>query len=186
MLASFQNIHRFLMHLPADGIAVCTGGGEEEPQRLPARVAAALGHYVVKGASGLRVKLVEDAGGNVQAVLGRHFTGQHLIDASRWLIHHALGGRDDLDQPAQRRVLPNHIHRHIKHNGRLLTVAGAGINLRLPLIVVDEHVQRQRRAQLALSIFLSNLDIHLIVLPDIGIFFPHRAEHIPDDLLLPG
>ena len=148
MLAPFQNIQRLLMHLPANGIAVSAGSREEEPQRLLPCVAAALGHYVVEGAGGLRVKLVEDAGGNVQAVLGRHFRGQHLIDASRWLIHHALGGRDDLDQPAQRRVLPNHIHRHIEHNGRLLTVAGAGIDLCFPLIVVDEHVQRQRCAQL--------------------------------------
>ena len=45
-------------------------------------------------------------------------------------------------------LLSDHIDRHVKHDGRLLTVAGAGIDLCFPLIIVDEHVQRQRRAQL--------------------------------------
>ena len=68
------------MYLPADGIAICTGSREKEPQRLPARITAALGHYVVESAGGLRVKLVEDAGGNIQAMLRSYFTGQHLIE----------------------------------------------------------------------------------------------------------
>ena len=37
----------------------------------------------------------------------------------------------------------------VKHDGRLLAVGCAGVNLRLPLVVVDQHVQRDGCAQLA-------------------------------------
>ena len=184
--APFQNIQRFLMHFPADGIAVGTSCGKEKPQGLPAGVAAALSHYIIQGSRGLRVELIKDTGRNVQTVLGRYFRGKHLINAARGLIHHTFGRGDDLDQLTQRGVLSDHIDRHVKHNGCLLTIAGAGVNLRLPFVIVNEHIERQRRAQFRLSVFLANLDIHLIVLPHGRLFVPHRAEYVADNLFLPG
>ena len=174
------------MHFPADRIAIRASRGQEKPERLFSGVAAALSHHVIQGSRGLRVELIKDTGRNVQAMLGRNLRGKHLINAACGLIDHAFGGGDDLDQLTQRGILLDHIHRHVKHDGRLLTVAGAGINLRLPFVIVNEHIERQRRAQLGLAVFLANLDIHLIVLPHGRIFVPHRAEYVADDLLLPG
>ena len=119
-------------------------------------------------------------------MLGRNLRGKHLINTARGLINHALGGGNDLDQLTQRGILLDHIHRHVKHDGRLLTVAGAGINLRLPFVIVNEHIECQRRAQLGFSVFFADFDIHLIVLPHGRIFVPYRAEYVADDLFLPG
>ena len=186
VLASFQNIQRFLMHFPADRIAIRAGCGQEKPQGLLSGVAAALSHHVIQGSRGLRVELIKDTGRNVQTMLGRNLRGKHLINAARGLIHHASGRGDDLDQLAQRGILLDHIDRHVKHNGCLLTVAGAGVNLRFPFVIVDEHIEGQRRAQLGFSVFLADLNIHLIVLPHGGVFVPDCAEYIADNLFLPG
>ena len=136
------------MYLPADGVAVGARRGQEKPQRLSARVARPLCHHVVERAGGLGVQLVEDTGGHIQAVLGRHLAGEHLIDAARRLVDHALHGRDDLDALHERRGLLDHVHRHVEHDGRLLPVGCTGIDLCLPFAVVDQHIERNGRAQL--------------------------------------
>ena len=174
------------MNLPADAVPVGARRRQQEPKRLLPGVAAALGHDVIQSAGGLSVKLVEDAGADVQTVLGCHLRGQHLIDASGRLVHHALGAGDDLDPLAERRGLLHHIHSHIKHDSRLLTVAGAGVNLRPPLIIIAEHVQGDGRAELALSVLLWDLNVGRVVLPHGRIIVPDSAEYIPDDLFLPG
>ncbi len=68
------------------------------------------------------MEFVEDAGRNVQAVLGCHLAGQHLIDAACWLIDHAFGRRNERNPSGQRRRLPDHVGGHIKHNAGLLAV----------------------------------------------------------------
>ena len=132
------------------------------------------------------MKLIKDAGADVQAVLGGHFTGQHLINASCWLVDHSFGGRNDLDALAERRGLLYHVHSHIKHDSRLLTVAGAGVNLRPPLVIVAQHIQGNGSAELTLSVLLRNLNVGRVVLPHGGIIVPDGTKHIPDDLFLPG
>ena len=149
MLAPFEDVQRLLMNFPADGIAVGARCGQEKPQRLFSRVAAALRHDVVEGARGLGVQLVEDAGGHIQAVLGGHLAGEHLIDAARGLVDHALHGGNDLNALHERRGLPDHVHGHVEHDGRLLAVGCTGVDLRLPFIVVDQHIERDGCAQLA-------------------------------------
>ena len=149
VLAPFEDVQRLLVDFPADGVAVSARCGEQKPQRLFARVAAALRHDVVEGARGLGVQLVEDTGGHIQAVFGRHLAGEYLIDAPCWLVDHALHGGDDLDALHERRGLFHHVHGHVEYDGRLLAVGGAGVDLRLPFIVIDQHVERDGRAQLA-------------------------------------
>ena len=174
------------MNLPAYAVPVGARRCQQEPKRLLPGIAAALGHDIIQGAGRLSMKLIKDAGADVQAVLGGHLRGQHLINASCWLVHHALCAGDDLDPLAECRGLLHHIDGHIEHDSCLLTVAGAGVNLRPPLIIVAEHVQGNGSTELALSVFLRDFDISCGVLPHGRIIVPHRAEHIPDDLFLPG
>ena len=184
-LPAFQHIQRLLVYLPADAVAVGARCRQKEPQRLLSRIAGALGHYIIKGSGGLGVQLVENTGADVQAMLGGHLRGQYLIDAACGLVHHALHGRNDLDPLAQRRGLLDHIDGHIKNNGCLLPVAGAGVYLGLPFIIVGQHIERDGRAQFALALLFGNLDIGGGVLTHGGIVVPYRSEHVPDDLLLP-
>ena len=51
---------------------------------------------------------------------------------------------------------------HVKDDGGLLAVGRAGIDLGLPLVVVDEHVERDGRAQLGLSVLLGDFNEHAI------------------------
>ena len=185
MLAPFDDIQRFLMNLPADAVAVGASSREEHPQRLLSCIAGALGHDIIQGAGGLCMQLIKNAGADVQAVLGGNFTGQHLIDAAGRFIHHALDRRNDLDALAERRILSNHVDSNIKDNGGLLTVGCTGVHLRLPLAVVNQHVQRNRCAQFGLPLFLGDFHICCGVLPLGRIIFIHGAKYISDDLLLP-
>ena len=132
------------------------------------------------------MQLVENAGADVQTMLSGHLRGQHLIDAACGLVHHALHGRNDLDPLAQRRGLLDHIDGHIKNNGCLLPVAGAGVHLGLPLVIVGQHIERDGRAQFRFPLLLRYFDVRRGVLPHGGIVFPHRAKYIADDLFLPG
>ena len=148
--SSFEEIERLLMYFPADRIAIRARRGQEKPERLFSGVAGALGHNVVERAGRLCVKLVEDARRNVQTVFGGDLARKHLIDAPRGLIHHAFGGRDDLDVLSERGVLLHHIDGDVKHDARLLAVGSAGVHLRFPLVVVHQHIERQRRAEFAI------------------------------------
>ena len=186
IFAAFEDIEGLLVYLPADAVAVGARCCKEEPQRLLSGVAGALRHDIVQRACWLGVQLIKDAGGHVQAVLGCNLTGQHLIDGAGRLVDHALHRWDDLDALHERRGLLHHVHSNVEHDGRLLPVRRTGINLRLPLIIVDQHVQRDGRAQLALAILLRDFDVRRSVLPLGGVILAHGAKHIPDDLLLPG
>ena len=186
ILPALDDVQCFLMNLPADAVPVGARRRQQEPQWLLPGIAAALGHDIIQGAGRLGMKLIKDAGADVQAVLGGHFTGQHLINASCWLVDHSFGGRNDLDALAERRGLLHHINSNIKHDSRLLTVAGAGVNLRPPLIVIAEHIQGNGSAELTLSVLLRNLNVGRVVLPHGGIIVPDGTKHIPDDLFLPG
>ena len=62
LLPAFQDVQRFLMNLPADRRPVRPRRGKEEPERLTAGVAGALGHDVVQSTGRLGMQLVEDAG----------------------------------------------------------------------------------------------------------------------------
>ena len=131
------------------------------------------------------LQLVENAGADVQAMLGGHLRGQYLIDAAGGLVYHAFHGWNDLDPLAQRRGLLDHIDGYIKNNGCLLAVAGAGVHLGLPLVVVGQHIERDGCAELALALLFGNRDIGGGVLTHGGIIISHCSEHVPDDLLLP-
>ena len=61
------------MNLPADAVPVGASRCQQEPKRLLSGIAAALGHDIIQSTGGLGVKLVEDAGADVQTVLGGHF-----------------------------------------------------------------------------------------------------------------
>ena len=132
-----------------------------------------------------RFKKIEDAGGDVQTVLGGDLGGKHLIDAARGLVHHALHGRDDLDSLAECRGLFNHIDSDIKNDGCLLSIGCAGVDLCFPFIIIGQHVQRKRRTKLGLAVFLGDLNIGGIVLPLIWIIVAHRAKHVCDVFFLP-
>ena len=147
------------MHLPADAVAVGARRREEKPQRLFSCVAGALGHHVVQCTGRLGVQLIEDAGGHIQAVLGRNLAGQHLIDGAGGLVDHALCRGNDFDSLHERRRLLDHIHGNVEHDGGLLSVCSAGINFCLPLIIVDQHVQRDGSAQLALAVLFRDFNI---------------------------
>ena len=179
------DMETFLMYFPADGVSVGPGGGQEKPQRLLACVAAALCHDVVQRAGGLGMQRVKDAGADVETVLSGNLRRKHLIDAARGLVDHALHGRDDLDALHERRGLLDHVHRHVEHDGRLLPVGCTGIDLRLPLVVVDQHIERNGCAQLRFPLLLRYFDVCRGVLAHGGVVLAHGAEHVPDDLLLP-
>ena len=82
--------------------------------------------------------------------------------------------------------LLDHVHSNVKHDGGLLPVGRAGIDLSLPFIVVDQHVQGDGCAQLALTVLLRDFDIRRGVLALGGIVVPDGTKHVPDDSLLPG
>ena len=184
-LPAFQHIQRLLVYLPADAIAVGARSRKKKPQGLPPCIAAALRHYVVKGSRGLCVKLIKNTGADVQTMFGSDFRGQYLIDAAGGLIDHPFHGWNDLDALAQRRGLLDHIDSHIKNNSRLLSVAGAGVYLGFPFIVVGQHIERDGRAQFTLALLFRNLDIGGGVLAHGGIIVSNRTEHVPDDFFLP-
>ena len=145
---AFQDIHRLLMHFPTDAVPVCSSGGQQKPQRLLPGITAALRHDIVQGTVRLRMQLVKDTGADIQAMLGGHLTGQHLVNTARWLVHHSLRGWDDLDPFAERRGLFHHIHSHVKHNRSLLAVRRAGIDFCPPFIIIAEHIQGNGSAKL--------------------------------------
>ena len=184
-LAALDDVHGFLMYFPADGVSVGACSREEKPQRLLTGVTGALRHNIIKSAGWLGVELVKDAGRNVQTMLGGNLGGQHLIDAARGLIHHALGGRNDLDALHERRGLPDHIDSNIEYDGSLLAIRSTGVHFSLPLIVIDEHIEGKRGAELGLAVFLGDFDVCGVVLAHGGVIIAHCAENIPDNLLLP-
>ena len=66
------------------------------------------------------MELIENAGADIQTVLGRDFAGQHLIDTAGRFIYHALDRGNDLDTLVKCRFLSNHVDGNIKYDqGRL-------------------------------------------------------------------
>ena len=173
------------MYLPADTVAIGTSCRKEHPQRLLSSIAGALGHDIVEGTGWLRVELIENAGTDIQTVLGGNLAGQHLINAAGGFIHHALDGWNDLDALVERRILTNHVDSNIKHDCCLLPVGSTGVNLRLPLTIVDQHIQGQSGTQFGLALLLWDLNIGCSVLAFGRIVIVRGTKNIPDNLLLP-
>ena len=119
-------------------------------------------------------------------MLGGNLGGKHLIDAARGLIHHALGGGNDLDALHECRRLLHHIDRNVKYDSSLLSIRCAAVYFSLPLVVIDEHIEGKRGAQLGLSVFLGDFDVCGVVLPHGGVIIANSTEYIADNLLLPG
>ena len=78
------------MHLPADGVGVVAGRGDQEVKRLHPRVAGALEHDIEQLSVRLRVQLVEDDAVGVEAVLVRHVRRKHLVGGVGGLVHQLL------------------------------------------------------------------------------------------------
>ena len=136
------------MQLVADTLAVCSGCGDQEIQRLFAGVAGALGQHIIELAVGLSVKLVEHKAGHVQAVLGGDFRRKHLVEARVAVIHDALGRAHDLGAFQKCRGHLYHLFGDIEHNGSLLPVCRRAVHFCGRLIVRIEHIQGDRSGQL--------------------------------------
>ena len=181
---SRQNVLRLLMQLVADGLAVGSGCGNQEVQRLFPGVAGAFGEHVVELSVGLCVQLVEHEAADVQAVLGGNLGGKHLIEPGVAVIHDAFGRCHDLGALEQRRTHLNHLVRNIKDDAGLLPVRRRAVDLGGRLVVGVEQIQSHRSSQLALPIFLADFHEGGPKLPPaLGVY---DAEHIPNHLLLPG
>ena len=159
ILPAFEDIEGLLVYLPADAVAVGARCREEEPQRLLAGITGALRHDIVQCAGRLRMQLVKDAGGHVQTMLCRNLAGQYLIDGACGLVDHTLCRGNDFDSLHECRGLLDHIYGNVKHDGSLLPVCSAGVDFCFPLIIVDQHVQRDGSAQFALSVLFRDFNI---------------------------
>ena len=111
------------------------------------------------------------------------FRRQHLIEAVRWDIDYPLGRREYLASLGKSRAHPDHVRRHLEHDGRLLPVGGAPVDLGPLLPVTACQEKRDRRRKLALALLLRDLDVSGVELPvSVGLEYP---EYVADDLLLP-
>ena len=90
-----QNVACFLVLLVADAVGVGACGGDEEVQRLGARITRALGHHVEQGPVGLGVQLVEYDTGDVEPVLGVRLSREHLVEAVGRLVDDPLLTAED-------------------------------------------------------------------------------------------
>ena len=181
--AAFQNVLCLLLYFVADGVRIVPGGGDEEIQRLHPGIAGAFGHDIVQFAVGLGVEFVKYHAMGIEAVLVAHISGQHLVDAPGGLVDNALLGVENFDSLIQRRAHPHHIRSHIEHDGRLLAVSGASVDLGAFLAVPAGQKQGHGSGQLGFALFLGNLNVCGIELAvAVGL---QRPEDVPDDLLLP-
>ena len=181
--AAFQNVLGFLMNFIADGVRIVPGGGNEEIQRLHPGIAGAFGHDIVQLAVGLGVELVKYHAMGIEAVLVSHISGQHLIDAPGGLVDDALLGVENFDSLIKGGTHPHHIRSHIEHDGRLLAVSGASVDLGAFLAVPAGQQKRDGGSQFGLALLLGNLNVCGIELPiAVGL---QRSEDVPDNLLLP-
>ena len=79
----------------------------------------------------------------------------------------------------------HHIDGNVEYDGGLLAIRCAGVNLGFPFVIVYQHVECQRCAQLGLAVLLGDFDVSRGKLALGGIIVADGAEHITDDLFLP-
>ena len=144
-LPSFKNVLGFLVGLVTDRFRVCPGSGDEEVQRLHARVAGAFCHDVEQLPVRLCVQLIEHHAVDVEAVLGIRLRGQHLIKAVGRQIDHALHGGVDLHALCQSRAHPHHVGGYLKYDRSLLSVRRTAVYLRTFLAIPAGQEQCHRR-----------------------------------------
>ena len=183
-LPAVQDIQRLGMQLVADALLVGAGRADQEVQRLFTGIAGAFGQDIVELSVGLGMDFVQNEAGHIQAVFRANLCGKHLIKPCVAVVDDALGRRHDLAPLEQCRGHLHHLVGHIENDGRLLTVGGSSVDFGRGLIIRKEQIQRNGGGKLALSIFLADLHICRAELAVTAAI--HDAEHIPDDLLLPG
>ena len=157
------------MYLPGDGltIRVVARRGQHDPDRLLARVARAEGHDVPKVAVRLRVQLVENDAGRLVAVLGIGLRGQHLhLGAAHRVVNGLCAVHDAAALHKRGRVL-HHPLGGAEHDARVVAVRRHDIDLAVYLAVRVQVVHTQRGGQLALAVFLGDLDVQVLVPPDV-------------------
>ena len=199
--------HGLLVDLPTDGFAVrvVAGRGQHDPYRLLPAGACAEGHNVPQLPVWLRMQLVEDHTAWLVAVLGKSLAGQddHFADGDPLVS--AVAGPHPLsvfDRPLRLfdfqlapgqhlggpRSRPEHIYRRAEHNAGVVLVGRADVYLSVQLTVSKQMVDTQSGRQLALSVFLGDLQIQVPILPQplpgILIGF-HGAVEIHDGGALP-
>ena len=181
--ASLDDVLGLLVDLVADGLRIVASRGDKEIQRLHTGVTGALGHNIKELAVRLRVQLIKHHAVCIEAVLVTDICGKHLVDTARWLINESLLGIQYLDPLGERRTHSHHIRRHIKNDGRLLTVGSAAIDLCALLAIAAGEQKRHRSGKLGLTLFLGDFDVGGIELPiAVGL---EDTENVPNDLLLP-
>ena len=171
------------MKLVADGIPIRSRRGDRHMERLPPRVAGALGQDIPEHAVGLVVDLVEAQARNAVPVLVRHISGNHLVIPRVGVVHDPLGRCHDLGAFVQAIRQLHHALGNVKYNRCLRPVRRRREHLRGRLVVRIQKIQRNGRSQFTLPLLLGYLDVHRPELP--CAVLPEDTENIPDDPRLP-
>ena len=182
-LASLDDVLGLLVDLIADGLCIVSGCSDEEIQRLHPGVTGAFCHDIKELAVGLGVQLIEHHAVGIKSVFVAHIGRKHLIDTARWLVNEPLLGIQYLDPLGKCRTHSNHIRRHVEHDGRLLTVGGAAVDLGAFFTITAGKQKCHRSGKLGLALLFWNLNVCCIELP-ITVWL-EDTENVPDDLLLP-
>ena len=172
------------MDLPADGFAVrvVTGCGQHNPYRLLPPGASAEGHDLPQLTVGLCMELVEDHAAGLVAVLGKGLAGEDHHFSNRdplvsavagphpLAVFHTLLGFNDLKLALGQHLggplrRAEHEHRRAEHDTGVFLVCRADVDLGVQLAVSEQVVDAQGSRQLALSVFLGDLQIQVPVLP---------------------
>ena len=182
----FSAVHHsfcFAVDFIADGSLIPTGGGDKKIQRLATGVAGVLGHGVEQFPGLLGEQFVENQPRHVEALLGFGFGGEHPVEAVGVGKDDPLGGRNQLGKRPQVGALLHHGAGGVEHDGRLIDVGGAGVDLRARFAVGEQQIQGDGGGQLRLAVFLAHLHISGAELPvPVRV---HNPKKIPDNLLLP-
>nr|DAO53593.1 MAG TPA: hypothetical protein [Caudoviricetes sp.] len=182
-LPAGNDVLRFLVYLVADGLRIVARCGDKEIQRLHSGVAGAFGHDIKQLAIGLRMQFVKHHTMSIETVLVAHIGRKHLVYTSRRLINEPLLGIQYLDPLGKCRTHPYHVGRHIEHDGCLLTVSSAAVNLGTFLTVTAGQQKSNGGSQFRLALFLGDFDICGIKLAiAVGL---QCSENVSDDLFLP-
>ena len=131
-----------MVYLVADRVGIVARRGDQEIQRLHPGVAGALEHDVKEFPVGLGVQLIKDHAVGIKAMLIRHIRRKHLVGTVCGKVGNLFLGLQNLYPFGECRAEPHHIHRHIKHDLRLVPVSSAAIHLG-PLLAIS--AQKQER-----------------------------------------